>query len=173
MSSPQAPTVLIFTYPEYGQSNVNLATSYELALAGVNVYISSFASLSGRVTRLQELIDRHASRSIGQTTGSVIFRECKGVISFAEAARRLGINATSAIHPPGVSGALEGYTKVELALFPWSSEEYLTVVKACEEIITTIKPNVVVVDTYGRISAHLFYREKNSRREILQTIAKF
>ncbi|KAN0087849.1 hypothetical protein V8E55_006470 [Tylopilus felleus] len=147
MSSPQAPTVLIFTYPEYGQSNVNLATSYELALAGVNVYISSFASLSGRVTRLQELIDRHASRSIGQTTGSVIFRECKGVTSYAEAVKRLGVNATNFIHPPGVSGALEGYTKVEVALFPWSPEEYLTAVKACEEIITTIKPNVVVVDT--------------------------
>ncbi|KAG6379747.1 hypothetical protein JVT61DRAFT_10282 [Boletus reticuloceps] len=28
------PTVLILTYPEHGQANVNLAISYELALAG-------------------------------------------------------------------------------------------------------------------------------------------
>ena len=71
------PTVLIFTYPEYGQANVNLATSYELALAGVNVYIAPFPSLRARVSRLQELIDRHASRSSGKPTGSVIFCECR------------------------------------------------------------------------------------------------
>lgn len=88
-------TVLIFTYSEHGQANVNLATSYELALAGVNVHIASFPSLEARVARLQELIDRHASRSSAKPTGSVIFRECKGITPHWEAHAKHGVNDTN------------------------------------------------------------------------------
>ena len=141
------PTVLFFTYPEHGQANVSLATSYELALAGVNVYISSFASLRARVARLQELIDRHHSRSGGKATGSIIFCECKGVTSYLEALARHGVNMANLPHPPGVSGALELYSKTAAVCFPWGPEEYSAAIESCKEIITTIKPNLVVADS--------------------------
>ena len=140
------PTVLIFTYPEHGQANVNLATSYELALAGVNVYIASFPPLRARVSRLQELIDRHASRSSGKPTGSVIFRECKGVATNWEAMAKHGVNDANIPHPPGLSGALESYSKMGPVLFSWSPEEYLAAIATCKEIIATTKPDVVGVD---------------------------
>ncbi|KAI9568651.1 hypothetical protein HD554DRAFT_2021844 [Boletus coccyginus] len=144
MSCP--PTVLIFTYPEHGQANVNLATSYELVLAGANVYIASFASLKARVSCLQELIDRHPSRSSGKPIGSVIFRECEGVTPNWEALAKHGVTAANLPHRYGVPGALEGYSKIGPVLFPWSPEEYLTAIATCKEIIATTKPDVVTVD---------------------------
>ena len=140
------PTVLIFTYPEHGQANVNLATSYELALAGVNVYIASFPSLRPRVSRLQELIDRHASRYSGKHPGSVIFRECKGITPNWEAAGKHGVTDANLPHPYGVPGALECYSKIGPVCFPWGPEEYLAAIATCKEIIATTKPDVVGVD---------------------------
>jgi hypothetical protein len=140
------PTVLIFTYPEHGQANVNLATSYELALAGVNVCIASFPSLRDRVSHLQELIDRRAPRSSGKPPGSLIFRECKGITPNWEATESHGVNDANIPHPYGVSGALECYSKIAPLLFPWSPEEYLAAIATCKEIIATTKPDVVGVD---------------------------
>ncbi|KAF8555814.1 UDP-Glycosyltransferase/glycogen phosphorylase [Imleria badia] len=140
------PTVLIFTYPEHGQANVNLATSYELALAGVNVNIASFPSLRARVARLEELIDRHASRCSDETTGSIIFRECKGITPNWEAQAKHGVNDANLPHPSGVLGALEAYSKMGIISFPWSQEEYLTAIANFKEIIATTKPDVIVID---------------------------
>ena len=140
------PTVLIFTYPEYGQANVNLATAYELALSGVNVHIASFALLRSRVVQLKELIDRRASRSSAKPTGSVVFRECQGVTPHWEANARKGINDANLAHPHGVLGALESYSKIGVFLFPWSQEEYLAAITMCKEIIATAKPDVVGID---------------------------
>ena len=156
------PTVLIFTYPEHGQANVNLATSYELALAGVNVYIASFPSLRPRVSRLQELIDRHASCSSGKPPGSVVFHECKGITPWREAIRKHGVHAASLPHPPGLSRASENYRKLEVTLFPWDQEEYLAAIEGCKEIIAAIKPNVVVVDTmfYSALDACKLVNQK-------------
>ena len=139
-------TALIFTYPEHGQANMILATSYELALAGVNVHIASFASLRSRVVRLQELLDRHASRPRSIPTGSIIFRECNGVIPYMEAARKHGANIANLPHPYGVLGALEVYSKIGAVLFPWSQEEYLAAIAMVKEIIATTTPDVVGVD---------------------------
>ncbi|KAF8555818.1 UDP-Glycosyltransferase/glycogen phosphorylase [Imleria badia] len=144
MSPP--PTVLILTYPEHGQANMNLATSYELALAGANVHIASFAALGTRVVRLQELIDRHASRSSGKPTGSVSFHECRGITPNWEAQERHGVHAANLPHPCGVVGAVEGYSKIGAALYHWSQEEYLAVIAVVKEIIATTKPDVVGVD---------------------------
>ena len=141
------PTALIFTYPEYGQANVSLATSYELALAGVNVHIASFASLSTRVSRIQELIVRNTSHSSGNPTGSVIFRECKGFTPWQEALAKRGITIPALRHSHNVSGALESYAKVTFVMHPWGQEEYLAAIESCKEIIATIKPNTVVIDT--------------------------
>ncbi|KAH0828094.1 hypothetical protein J3R83DRAFT_3753 [Lanmaoa asiatica] len=138
------PAVLIFTNSEYGQANVNLATAYELALAGVNVYIASFAPLRTRVSRLQELLARHASRSSTKPTGSIVFREFKGTPSYFEALEKQNINSLG--HPHGVSGALKSYSILDSVLFPWSQEEYLPTIESCKEIIATTKPNVVVID---------------------------
>ncbi|KAF8551422.1 UDP-Glycosyltransferase/glycogen phosphorylase [Imleria badia] len=142
------PTVLMLTYSEHGQSNINLATSYELALAGANVHIASFAALGARVARLQELIDRHASRSRGKPTGSVSFHECKGIAPSlgAHIFERHGLHAATLPHPCGVVGAVEGYAKVEAIFYPWSQEEYLTVIAVVKEIIATTKPDVIGVD---------------------------
>ena len=144
MSSPL--TVLIFTYPEHGQANVNLATSYELVLAGVNVYIASFASLRARVSRLQELIDHHTSCSSGKPIGSITFRECKGTTPNWEAQKKHGVTAANLPHPYGVPGAVESYSKIGPVLYPWSPEEYLTAIATCKEIIATTKPDMVTVD---------------------------
>jgi hypothetical protein len=140
------PTVLIFTYPEHGQANVNLATSYELALAGINVYIASFPSLRARISRLQELINCRASRSSGKPTGTVTFRECKGITSPREAVGKHGVDVASFPHPPGLSGALGCYSKLDVIFFPWDQEEYLAAIESCKEIIAATKPNVVLVD---------------------------
>ncbi|KAF8126147.1 hypothetical protein EV363DRAFT_1174673 [Boletus edulis] len=140
------PTVLILTYPEHGQANVNLAISYELALAGVNVCIASFASLRPRVSRLQALIDRHASHSGGTPPGSVIFRECKGVTPNWEAQAKCGIHDANLPHPYGLLGAAEGYSKIGARLFFWNQEEYLAAITSIKEIIATTKPDVVGVD---------------------------
>ncbi|KAF8555817.1 UDP-Glycosyltransferase/glycogen phosphorylase [Imleria badia] len=140
------PTVLIFTYPEHGQANVSLATSYELALAGVNICVASFASLRTRVVRHQELIDRHASRSSGKPTGSVVFRECNGDSPYAEAAGKNGINAATLPHPCGVLGALESYPKIGPFNFAWGQEEYLDAIASFKEVIAITKPDMVGVD---------------------------
>ena len=140
------PTVLICTYPEHGQANVNLATAYELALAGANVHFASFASLRSRVDRLQELIDRHALRSSGKPTGCVVFHECKGITPNWEAQARHGVNDANLPHPCGVVGAVQGYSKIGAVLYHWSQEEYLAVIAVVKEIIATTKPDVVVVD---------------------------
>ncbi|KAN0085969.1 glycosyltransferase family 1 protein [Tylopilus felleus] len=142
-----SPTVLFITYPEHGQANVNLATSYELALAGVNVCIVSFASLKSRVSRLQELIQRHASRTNNKTVGSVTFREIKGIIPNWEAqAKYYGIYDANIPHPCGVSGAVESYAKIAYILYPWNQEEYLAAIERVKEIIASIKPTMVGVD---------------------------
>ncbi|KAG6379763.1 hypothetical protein JVT61DRAFT_10300 [Boletus reticuloceps] len=140
------PTVLILTYPEHGQANVNLAISYELALAGVNVYIASFASLRPRVSRLQALINRHASHSSGTLPGSAIFRECKGVTPNWEASAKYGIHDANLPHPYGVLGAAESYSKIGSVLFFWNQEEYLAAITSIKEIIANTKPDVVGVD---------------------------
>ncbi|KAF8555816.1 UDP-Glycosyltransferase/glycogen phosphorylase [Imleria badia] len=140
------PTVLICTYPVHGQANVNLATAYELALAGVNVHIVSFALLKKRVDRLQELVDRHASRSSGKPTGSVIFCECKNVTSYVDVSRRNRLAAANLTHPCGVRGALQSYRNLGPVSFPWGKEEYLAIIANFKEIIATTKPDVAVVD---------------------------
>ena len=141
------PNVLIFTYPEYGQANVCLATSYELALAGVNVHIASFASLSARISRLQELVVRNTSHSSGNPTGSVNFRECKGFTPWDEAVTKHGVTPATVRHSHSLSGALESYSKINVLMHPWGREEYLAAIESCKEIIATIKPNMVVTDT--------------------------
>ncbi|KAF8555815.1 UDP-Glycosyltransferase/glycogen phosphorylase [Imleria badia] len=141
------PAVLIITCSEHGQANVNLATSYELALAGVNVCIASFGSLRSRVVRLQELVDRHASRSNAKPTGSIIFRECKGITPYVEAVGNHGIDAANMPHPCGVLGAVEAYSKIGPLTFPLSQEEYLAAITIFKEIIASTKPDVVGIDT--------------------------
>lgn len=140
------PTVLIFTYAEYGQANVNLATSYELALAGADVYIASFASLTTRVSRLQELILRHTSHGGDGPIGSVDFLECKGFASWEEAIGKHGMTIPGFRHPHGVWGALEGYSKFDVGMCPWGQEEYVAAIESCKGIVATIKPNMVVID---------------------------
>ena len=140
------PTVLICTYPVHGQANVNLATSYELALSGVNVHIASFALLKNRVDRLQELVDRHASRSSAKPTGSVVFCELKNITSYVEASRKNRLTAGTLLHPCGVLGALQSYRNIGPVSFPWGREEYFAAIDSFKEIVGAIKPDVVAID---------------------------
>ncbi|KAG9311633.1 hypothetical protein JVU11DRAFT_7865 [Chiua virens] len=173
-------TVLLFTCSEYGHANVNLAISYELVLAGVDVHIASFPFLTSRVSSLQELIARHALHS-GKPTGTVVFHECKGFPSYSDVLEKRGVRLTNLRHPRGLLGALGSYSKLVTLVPPWSPTEYLAGIENCKEIITTVKPDIVVIDKpfYVAWDACNLLKQKfilvlpNSIKEIAMTVQPY
>ncbi|KAG9316542.1 glycosyltransferase family 1 protein [Chiua virens] len=141
-------SVLFFTHSQHGQANVCLATAYELALAGVDVHIASFAPLKSRVSWLQDLATHHSSRSNRRHTGSIVFHEFKDFPSIEDALHKLGQRIQDLRHPHGIVGALKSYSKMFTTVFPWSPQEYLIAIENCKKIVETITPNVAVIDMF-------------------------
>lgn len=136
MAAQQQPRdVIFFTNSELGQCNVALAVAEEFLRRGdFRVHMASFRPLARMVEELNKRADAaHPAE----------FHEIWGPCMTDLAIRS---NVGLLFHRPGVSGAVEGFTKVSTAMSNWRPSEYAKAYRSCIAIIEKIRPAVVVVD---------------------------
>lgn len=142
--------VLLFSYTEYGQANVVLATAYELLRRGCEVHIASFSkgetigrNMDGRV----EELNTGVYGPLPAHSLPAIFHEvnCPG---HTEAVARLGITWQEVVHAPGVRGLIRILPKMPGLMCPLKPEEYMQGVESCVEIIKAVQPDIIVVDKF-------------------------
>lgn len=132
-----APTrdIVFFTNSELGQCNVALAVAEEFLRRGdYRVHMASFRPLAPMV---DELNKRAGAAHPAE------FHEIWGPCMTDLAIRS---NVGLLFHRPGISGAVEGFTKVSTAMSNWRPSEYAKAYRSCIAIIEKIRPAVVVVD---------------------------
>lgn len=141
----QTNTVLFFALAESGQINVQLATAQALLEKhpNVEVHFASFPQVSKQVARVSSFA-RRRNPSVHEIT----FHAIPGPDRTAGMKRQL--NCTDLLeclaHPPGARGSALLATQLELALWPWSGEEYLALYENSIDIIQRVDPTVAVVD---------------------------
>ena len=111
-------SILLFTHAEYGQTNVMLATAYELLIHGeFDVHLASFTSygvLQPRVIGIGKL----AAEVDGAS--SITFHAIDG-ISMGQAFTALGFGLP--FHSPWPKGTIASYKFIENALAPWDGNQ--------------------------------------------------
>ncbi|KAL1675311.1 glycosyltransferase family 1 protein [Schizophyllum commune] len=133
-----AQRILFLTHCEQGQSNVHLATAFEVharALAGVEVHLASFAPLRKRFGKICEdgIRPESGERLLPQ------FHTIHGV-SHVEAARR---GNKAGRHRPG----FQMWTNLGFMIMPWTPEEYMTIVDSVAATIESVDPHLIIIDT--------------------------
>lgn len=127
--------ILFLTNSELGQCNVALAVAEEFLRRGdFRVHIASFRPLAPLV---HELNTRNDGRRPAE------FHEIWGPCMTDLAVRS---NVGLLYHRPGVSGAVEGFTKVSTAMSNWRPSEYAKAYRSCLDILDKLRPMAVVVD---------------------------
>jgi hypothetical protein len=138
MATPKK--ILLFTNSEFGQANIILALSLELAIQGFEVHVASFAPLKLRITQLQDYLCTSQS---DRKTGTIIFHLINGQTMQGKwQERNLELS-----HPPGVWGTIQGYRKLADCMVAWDGTEYIRSIQICRDLIREIHPAIVLVDT--------------------------
>ncbi|KAJ5917833.1 hypothetical protein N7454_010208 [Penicillium verhagenii] len=127
--------ILFLTNSELGQANVTLAVAEEfLSRNEFSVHIASFAPLARLVSDLNQRIS---------CPQSVKFHEIYGPC-MEDLAVRSEVGLMD--HKPGVVGAVRGFQKVRVVMSSWTSLEYGKAFQICVDLLTELRPAVVVVD---------------------------
>ncbi|KAL0575337.1 hypothetical protein V5O48_006639 [Marasmius crinis-equi] len=152
MSSDQTSSgkILVFAYSDYGQANPMLSIVYELALMRpeVELHVASFTPLDTRLPDFQALLDRDRKRRAHPTHNikDIVFHHCKGVTNMqAFGLYNGGMHAMT--HPSGIRGCFKATENLDYLAAPLEAEGYLESFFQCREMITTMNPDIVIVDS--------------------------
>lgn len=133
---------MLFTNSEHGQSNVILATAYELLLKGdYDIHIVSYEVLADRVSNLNRIVRKQHSgepKDATQATFHAIHSPSMKQI-WDRSGRELP-------HPAGVWAALKAYQTLPFVLFGWTPAEYMSQYAECLRILEELKPVAAVSD---------------------------
>lgn len=154
MAEKAKKKVLFLSYAEFGQTTVVLAVIHELLLRGD--FEVHWASYLPALSRLQEVLDANRDSypsaqvlkfedvSSIPDQPTVVFHTLKG-LSIGELLDKNGIHENLP-HPPGIKGAVQGYTDIQEFLFSYTGEEYIEGIDTCLEVIKRVEPLLTVVD---------------------------
>ncbi|KAI4526766.1 glycosyltransferase family 1 protein [Schizophyllum commune Loenen D] len=129
--------ILFITHCEQGQSNVHLATAFEIharAVPGVEVHLASFAPLRKRFERMrgEGILLESGEKLLPQ------FHTIDGLTHFD------GIDRVGTMrHKPN----FEVWPKFANLMVPWTPDEYVTIVDSIVANIESVDPHLILVDT--------------------------
>lgn len=127
--------IIFFTNSELGQCNVALAVAEEFLRGGdFCIHLASFRPLAPMVEELNKRAEAAHPAEFHEIWGPCM----------TDLAIRSNVGLLS--HRPGVSGAVEGFTKVRMVMSNWKPSEYARAYRTCIAIIEKIRPGVVMVD---------------------------
>ena len=135
-------TTLFLVLPEYGFSNVHLATAQALLERHpqIDVQFAGFPILRSRIERISDSVIRKNAKA-----KPIVFHALPG-----RPASEIVYEATggpdAAIAPPGVAGIVKFLRYAELYASPWPAPEHLEIYKAIKQLIEDVDPSVVVID---------------------------
>ncbi|KAJ3578718.1 hypothetical protein NPX13_g1845 [Xylaria arbuscula] len=140
-------TALFFINTEYGLSNVHLATVSGLLekYPCTEIHVASFPRTAKKLERLSSL-----SRRKSPETQVIQFHELPGPEYLKAVADRLGGREDSVqylLHRPGMRGMKSVIEQVQVAISPWETKDHIRMFEKAGEIIRTVDPSVVVLDT--------------------------
>ncbi|KAI0551673.1 hypothetical protein F4679DRAFT_593066 [Xylaria curta] len=140
-------TVLFFINTEYGLSNVHLATASALQQkhSCIDVHIASFPRTASKVARISYLTQQQSP-----SAREIHFHELPGPEYTKALSDRTGGQANSSrhlMHQPGIKGLDKLLSHVQAAISPWEGSDHIHIYQRAVEIIRTVDPAVVVLDT--------------------------
>lgn len=141
-------TALFIVLPHHGLSNVHLATADALLERhpDVQVEFASFSALQGKVERISGWGQGRNSNAKPIRFHTISGRPYEDAIAAARESVRLH-GAEGAMSPPGLPGIKRLIADFALYVSPWSAEEHLEIYHGIKEVIDTVNPAVVVLDT--------------------------
>lgn len=165
MSDRVRPSVIFFTNSDHGQSNVVLATLYELLREDLlDIHVASWVSLQHRI---EELIDQVRRDNPAKNISSIQFHDLADAPGIAALLKARGKkNKADVPHPPGRLGAERIELLTARALTAWEPEQHLSMVTWAGELIRQIDPALVVVDPF-LIPAHDAARHVKAKYAVL------
>ncbi|QSZ29829.1 hypothetical protein DSL72_004347 [Monilinia vaccinii-corymbosi] len=152
--------ILFLTNSEYGQSNVVLATAYELILNNVEVHIASFEApaLAEEVSHIIDYgnarspirmrVDELNAGTYGPIpTGSItaVFHAIASP-GMVEKLALVARDQEAMRHGVGFLEAWRTYAKIPRILSSYTPEEYVGGVHSCVEIVKAVNPDGIVVE---------------------------
>ncbi|TRM68639.1 glycosyltransferase family 1 protein [Schizophyllum amplum] len=156
--------ILFLTHCEQGQSNVQLATAFEIhsrAVPGLEVHFASFAELRKRFERMRV--------AAGDDQERLTFHTIAGVTQFGAMARVGAAMGTDFRHAP----MFDLWPKFANMMVPWTPEEYMAIVDEILSVIEAVDPNLIIVDTlFGQAvdACNLAHRQYHVLSPILPSI---
>ncbi|ESZ94616.1 glycosyltransferase family 1 protein [Sclerotinia borealis F-4128] len=161
MSTPKPPgKILLITNSEYGQSNVVLATAYELILNNVEVHIASFEA-PDIAKEVSNIIDYGNLRPPIRTRvdylnagvyGPIPLDSIKAVFhpidspGMAEKLAMVTPGQEAMRHGVGLREAWRIYAKIPSVLSSYTPDEYVKGVNSCVEIVKSVNPDGIVME---------------------------
>ncbi|TRM62784.1 hypothetical protein BD626DRAFT_403258 [Schizophyllum amplum] len=127
--------ILFLTNSEQGQSNVQLATAFEVhsrASHDVEVHLASFGELRARFERM--------AGTMQDNKKPPTFHLIDGLPHFVAMDRIKTYGSLP--HPPTVRAC----AKFVRLMVPWTPEEYMTIVEHITILIDTLDPHLIIVD---------------------------
>lgn len=130
--------ILMAVNSENGLSNVHMATAFSLAKddASVEIHIASF-------DKLRPEVERVSAAAGGKPFTFHSFNTSSQAIVFD---RNFG-SEEALISAPGLQSVRRFTSNVEKFFIPWAVDEYFTIFSKTTDLINTIDPAVVVLDS--------------------------
>ncbi|KAI9162828.1 Pectin lyase 1 [Paramyrothecium foliicola] len=137
-------TVLFITPEASGLSNIHVAATSALLehYPMTEVHFASFP-------RLRKKVDRISAAAVAKTPAAkpVVWHELPGA-DMTEAALRRWNNFDGLVVPPGFAGFKKTLADISVVTIPWEQEEHWAIYTRLLEIIQTVDPAVVILDTF-------------------------
>ncbi|TVY83172.1 Glycosyltransferase sdnJ [Lachnellula suecica] len=142
--------ILFFTNSEYGQSNVVVATAYELLHRGCEIHIASFAAdedLGSAFTKRIDALNNGEYGTLPTDSKPVTFHRITGESMVESWQRRSKLTPDIAMtHGCGLKHAPLAYRSL-MPVMGSEGPEYLTAVESCVAALKLVQPKVIVVDS--------------------------
>lgn len=138
--------ILFLTNSEHGQTNVILATAYELLLRNeFDVHIASYPALEPRVEWLKKQAEsvRKENHGIPSTRSQAFFHPVKGVSIIENIMKNYDGNWK---HKTGIRNAVESYRRFPKIILREDTKNYVDTYDQCLELIKSLNPALVAVD---------------------------
>ena len=164
----KSSTILFITTSDYGQSNVALATIHALLTrhSSFDVHVASWPELEPRLKILVDCINAEQPSNFHRGK-AVTFHNlglAEGLDKFLE--KRKTRKRADVPHPPGLNGAKRIELLTTMSLSVWDPEDHLSLFDWSGELVTEIKPALVVIDPF-LIPIHDMVRFRNQKYAIL------
>ncbi|KAL2849032.1 hypothetical protein BJX68DRAFT_98380 [Aspergillus pseudodeflectus] len=144
----RANTVLYLTDSSSGLSNSHIASAFALLESHpqIQIYWASFSTppIEPRLKRISA-----AARTKNPDAKPIIFHEMR-TASMIENLDKVYPSLDDFIMPCGLAGYDKMLSIIETVVLPWSAEEYYAIFAETVELIESVDPSVVVVDSIQR-----------------------